>query len=115
MLVPDTINGCFEAAGALFMCHNIRTIYKDKMVKGVSKLTMIFFASWGYWNCYYYPHLDQWFSFCAGVCLALSNSIWVCQMLYYNYWNKKPMAFRPWYQMPQERWHKRLLKRIMAG
>lgn len=90
MFTPDVINGLFEAFGTLFVAKSVYQLYKDKEVKGISKLTMTFFTSWGYWNLYYYPSLDQWFSFVAGACLAFTNTIWVGQMLYYSYWWKKP-------------------------
>ena len=86
MITPDFFNGCFEAFGALFVCKSIYALYKDKQVRGISKLTMLFFTLWGYWNIFYYSNLLQWFSFGAGICLALANSVWVAQMLYYNYY-----------------------------
>jgi hypothetical protein len=89
MLTPDMINGLFEAFGALFMLKNIQTLYRDKQIKGVSKLTILFFTGWGYWNCYFYPSLNQPISFVAGACLAMANTIWVCQMVYYSRYKTK--------------------------
>jgi len=85
MAAPDIINALFESLGSLFVCNNILVLHKDKMVRGVSKLTMAFFMGWGIWNCWYYPYLNQWFSFGAGICLALANLVWVSQMIYYTY------------------------------
>ena len=84
MITPDFVNGLFEGAGALFVAKNIHTLYKDKVVKGVSKLTMVFFASWGYFNIFYYWFLCQPFSWWCGVCLCIANTIWVCQIIYYH-------------------------------
>ena len=82
------LNAIFEGFGALFVCKSIYTLYKDKIVSGVSKLTMFFFASWGYWNIYYYWYLCQPFSWWCGVALCITNTIWVGQMMYYTYWKK---------------------------
>ena len=44
-----------------------------------------FFAAWGYWNLYYYyPSLDQWWSFWGGVGVVTMNTIWLGQLIYYS-------------------------------
>lgn len=63
---------------------NVRQLYKDKQVRGISVLTTVFFTSWGVWNLYYYPHLDQWLSFAGGLVIVTANVAWVSQMFYYN-------------------------------
>ena len=62
MTWADTTNGIYESMGGLFMLANCVKVYKDKEVKGISLLSMLFFTSWGYWNLYYYPSLSQWMS-----------------------------------------------------
>jgi len=84
MITPDLINSFFEGLGSFFVCLNIYTLHRDKIVKGVSKLTVLFFATWGYFNIYYYSSLLQWFSFSAGIFLAVANTIWISQMVYYH-------------------------------
>lgn len=85
---PDIINACFEFVAAFMLVRNCIFTYKAKTVTGVSILSTIFFASWGYWNIYYYPHLDQTLSFVAGILVTIVNSIWVGQMIYYHKLNK---------------------------
>lgn len=82
-MTPDQINGAFEAAGALFTFMNIVRLHRDKMVRGVHWLPIAFFTSWGFWNLYYYPHLDQWWSFAGGIGIVVFNTIWLAQMWYY--------------------------------
>ena len=53
------------------------------MVRGVSWMATTFFTSWGYWNLYYYPHLDQWWSFAGGVLIVVANTLWIGMMIYY--------------------------------
>lgn len=87
ILTPDCVNGTFEALGGLFIFNSIRVLYNDKMVKGVSVLTMAFFMSWGLWNLYYYPSLDQWMSFTGGLVICVAQLIQVAMMVYYTHKN----------------------------
>lgn len=84
MMIPDLINGLFEAAGGFFVLNHCRVLSKDKKVKGVSILSTVFFTSWGVWNLYYYPHLGQWLSFVGGLFIVLANSLWIGLMLKYK-------------------------------
>ena len=54
---------------------------KDKGYAGLHPAATAFFWSWGVWNLYYYPHLDQWWSFTGGVSLVIANTTWVAMML----------------------------------
>ena len=64
-------------------------LYKEKTVRGVSWLHAGFFASWGFWNLYYYPHLNQWFSFVGGIAIVIVNTLWLIQLIYYKGKEKK--------------------------
>lgn len=81
-MLPDLINGTFEFIGALLICLSIRRLWLDGQVKGVSVVPVTFFASWGFWNLFFYPHLEQWLSFWGGVAMVLANSVWLIQMGY---------------------------------
>jgi hypothetical protein len=83
-VTPDHINGTFEALGAFFILQSIIKLHRDKKVRGVSWIHSGFFAAWGYWNLYYYPALEQWWSFAGGAGIVLTNTIWLGQILYYN-------------------------------
>jgi len=85
----DILNGCYNFLGAPFVILSIIKLYKDKKVHGVSWLHVAFFSSWGYWNLYYYPHLNQWASFVGGLFLVLTNTFWLIQMIYYIRKEKK--------------------------
>ena len=80
---PDIINGMFELFGSVLLWRNVWQLYKDKQVKGVHWNATAFFAAWGYWNLYYYPSLEQWWSFWGGVSIVIANTIWLLQMIYY--------------------------------
>jgi len=83
-MTPDFFNGMFEFTGALILLKNVQTLYRDKIVRGVHWLPTLFFALWGLWNLYYYPHLDQWWSFTGGLAIVVVNLIWFGQMVYYK-------------------------------
>jgi len=78
MSVPDIINGTFECVGGLLCWLNVRRLMKDRKISGVFWPVSLFFSVWGAWNLFYYPHLQQWFSFVGGLVIVTGNSAWVC-------------------------------------
>lgn len=80
----DIVNGVYECLGGVAILGHCVTLYRDKQVRGVSVASVIFFTTWGYWNLYYYPHLNQTASFIGGLAIVAANSIWLCQMWYYS-------------------------------
>lgn len=84
-MTPDFFNGLFEALGGAFILNHCRVLYQDKLVKGVSVLSTTFFTAWGVWNLYYYPHLDQWWSFGGGLVIVAANALWISLMVYYKW------------------------------
>lgn len=93
---PDIINGLFESAGGFFILLSILKLHREKQVKGVSWWHAGFFATWGYWNLYFYPSLDQWFSFWGGLFLVAMNTVWLLQMAYWIRRAKKWQAGKPY-------------------
>ena len=45
--LPDLINGTFESIGGGFISLSVRTLHKQKIVRGVSWVHVAFFSSWG--------------------------------------------------------------------
>ena len=80
----DIINGVLETAGGGFITFSVIKLHQDKIVRGVSWVHAGFFAGWGYWNLFYYPHLDQWMSFAGGVFIVATNTVWLGQLLYWT-------------------------------
>lgn len=83
-MTPDIINASFEFIAAFMLARNCWFTYKAKGTKGISIASSVFFALWGYWNIFYYPHLGQMISFYAGIMVTAINSVWVIQMIYYR-------------------------------
>ncbi len=83
-MVADNFNGLFEMTGGIFITLSVIRLYKDKKVRGVSMVATTFFMTWGWWNLYYYPAIKQWWSAAGAGFVALVNTIWLCQMIYYT-------------------------------
>lgn len=82
-MTPDIINAIFEMFGGIFIGFSVHRLWIDKVVRGVSWINVAFFASWGFWNLYFYPSLDQLWSFYGGIGVVTMNTIWLVQMIYY--------------------------------
>jgi len=83
-MTPDFINGMFEFVGSIALWRNVIQLHHDKMARGVHWTATGFFMVWGYWNLFYYPHLDQWWSFTGGISIVTANTVWLIQMIYYG-------------------------------
>ena len=84
MTLPDAVNGSFELLGGLAQFVNCRRLLRDKKVSGVDWRVTAFFTAWGFWNLFYYPHLDQWLSFAGGIGIVVTNCVWVGLALHYG-------------------------------
>jgi hypothetical protein len=84
-MTPDQFNGLFEACGALMIWVSIRRTLRDRVVRGVSAWSVTFFTVWGYWNTYFYIHLDQPWSLAGAVVMVLSNSTWVALLIRFRW------------------------------
>lgn len=83
MTWQDSVNGLFEFLAGFAILNHCYTLHRDKQIRGVSVLSTLFFTSWGYWNLYYYPHLNQWASFAGGLSIVTANTLWIGMMWYY--------------------------------
>lgn len=90
-MTPDLINGLFELVGGALVWISVLALYRDKQVKGVYVPAWAFFAAWGMWNLYYYPALEQWWSFAGGMLIAAGNLTWVLMAVYYGRKDKEPI------------------------
>lgn len=82
-MIPDIINAVFEMVSGLLIWLSVAKLYRDKIVRGVHLAPIGWFLLWGFWNLFYYPHLNQWWSFFAGINVVAANGVWWVQMLYY--------------------------------
>lgn len=82
---PDHMNALFEIAGGAFVMLNVRALWRDRRVRGVSWVCVAFFAGWGYWNLWYYPAIGQWASFTGAAGVAIANTIWLCLLGWFSF------------------------------
>ena len=80
----DVANAAFEFGGAFAKALDIKRLMRDKEVRGLHWISILFFVSWGVWNCYFYPNLHQPISTIGGIALATTNMLWLTLLLYYN-------------------------------
>lgn len=88
-MTADLINGLFETFGGVAVAFSIRAILKDKKSAGFSIIPLLFFTSWGYWNLYYYPHLNQWFSAFGALATVAANTLYIGLVIKYRYWRQE--------------------------
>lgn len=84
MMTPDIINGVFEVCGSVATWMTFAAILKDKGYAGTRIPMVLFFASWGLWNLYFYSHLLQWVSLYASLLLSSGNCAVVGAMLWFG-------------------------------
>lgn len=82
MILADLVNAAFEFLAAVFILNHTRAMLKSGQAYGVSLLSTAFFAAWGAWNIFYYPHIGQTASFYAGILVFFANIIWVSTIIY---------------------------------
>jgi hypothetical protein len=80
----DMINGLIELCGAMMLSNNIFALHRDKEIKGIHWSSTVFFTLWGIFNLFYYPSLDQWYSFFGGIAIVVVNTIWLSMIIYYK-------------------------------
>lgn len=76
-MTPDQINGAFEVFGGFTSWANVLLYLRDRKVAGVYWPATFFYVTWGVWNLFYYPSLDQIWSFWGGLFLTLGSTTWL--------------------------------------
>jgi len=85
----DKVNALFELTGGVFVATHVLRLRHDKKVRGVSMMAVAFFTVWGAFNLIYYPALDQWWSALGASSVAIMNTVWLGQIIYYTRKEKK--------------------------
>ena len=89
--LSDLINSFgFELVSCLFLSLNIYSLYRDKIVKGMSVLSMAVLQLMGdmerVW--FYYYSINQSWSYYIGVAVAILTTWWTVQAIWYCHKNK---------------------------
>jgi hypothetical protein len=80
----DHLNAGFEMIGAAFRVYDCVKLYRAKHFVGGSILTVVFFFTWGLFNTFFYPSLNQSWSFVAAIFLTAANGVWILMALFYE-------------------------------
>lgn len=80
----DLGNAFFEFGASLAIWLGVYKLYIDKELKGWSVISTMFFASWGLYNLFFYPSLNQWYSALAGCFVVTANIVWISMVFYYR-------------------------------
>lgn len=94
-MTPDLINALFELLGAMIIVLNIHKVMEDRLVRGIHWYVVAFFCFWGIWNLFYYPYLDQWLSFAAGVLMVTMNMIYTALLIHYTWKEQRARDWMP--------------------
>lgn len=81
---PDMVNAGFEFGAGLAVLAHCERLYEDKEARGLSIPAVVFFTLWGLWNIFYYPHLDQPWSFYGGLYVTAINALYVSMLVSYS-------------------------------
>ncbi len=82
--MSDAVNSLFQLGGSFAVIWTAIILFDAKEIRGVSVASTVFMALWGFWNLYYYPSLEQWFSFAAAVVMAAANTVRVIGMIWFT-------------------------------
>lgn len=83
--ILDFINAIgFEGMSCLFLTFNLRQLYVDKVVRGISLMSCGFYAIWACWNIFYYWSLNQPLSFYFGILVAILSVWWIILAVLYR-------------------------------
>lgn len=77
MTNSDFVNGLFEMVGGCLLLVNVRRLWRDRKIAGVSWLPTVFFAVWGVWNLWFYPSVHCPWSFAGGIVVVSANVVWL--------------------------------------
>jgi hypothetical protein len=85
----DFINCLFDVGAAFAMISNCYSMHRDKVLKGTSLYSNLFFCTWGWWNIYFFYRVDTKFSFYAAIFIALVNLVFISQLTYYKFFYRR--------------------------
>jgi hypothetical protein len=84
MQYVDVITSLFQFGAVVFLLDNIRAIIRDKDLKGVSILMIVFFTVWGYWGIFMFYVLQQPLSMWTNIGIAVAYTIWFLLAVFYK-------------------------------
>jgi len=85
MELNDVINSGFVFVAGFFYILNLYKLYVDKDVKGISKLSILFFSIWNIWTLFFFIQVSEfWWTIAAYVMVTLLNLVYIFLMFKYS-------------------------------
>lgn len=81
---PDMVGGMMLLGGALFQVASIWKAYKDKAVKGVHPLSMLYFMTLNAYYAWYFGTTFSPWSMVGELALVVTYTIWLGQYIAYE-------------------------------
>lgn len=92
-MTPDLINAAFESIAALMVADHCRVLLRERCVRGVSLMAVLFFTAWGAWNLHYYPSLGQSASGACALLVTLANATYLLLAIRFRRTEQRPYLF----------------------
>ena len=84
----DFITSLFQAGAVLFLLLNVRQLWRDKELKGISLWMILYFTLWGYWGIYMFWDLKQYWSMLTNIGIAGAYTVWIGLAAFYKVKNR---------------------------
>ncbi len=84
-MISDLITTGFNLAAGAFVMLNVRRVWRDREVAGVSLWAVAFFTTWGLWNvAVFYPSVGCSASVVGGMGAFLSNTVYLVVLIHFR-------------------------------
>lgn len=94
-LTMDQANAALEMGGAFLRTLDCIKLFQHKRFVGGHLGTALYFLLWGVFNVFFYPSLNQVWSFWAALALMVINGLWFVMAVYYNHFRAKQINYDP--------------------
>lgn len=92
----DVINSSFVFVAGLFYILNFYKLYVDKDVKGISKLSIVFFSCWNFWTLYFFlSSTDFFWTQVSYGFVTILNAAYLILLAKYTFWKKDTLTQTP--------------------
>lgn len=81
----DQINSGFIFVAGIFYVLNLLKLIKDKDIKGISKLSIVFFSIWNIWTLFFFLMVTEfWWTIGAYIIVTVLNVVYIILMIKYG-------------------------------
>lgn len=81
----DLINSLFISGAIIAAYLDLRQVWRDRAVRGITAATSVLFTMWPVWDLYYYHCLGQFVSMFACLVLVCMRATWAISAWYFTW------------------------------